>query len=243
MVPNVAAYDPAFAYEVATIVEDGIRRMTGPEPEDRFWYLTLYNENYPMPALPVDPAETDRVRTGIIKGLYRFASGGPGSARATLLFSGTAWQAAMTARDLLSTEWGIAADAWSVTSYKSLREDAISVERWNRLHPADPERIPHVTDCLAHSEGPIVAVTDYMRSVPDQVARWMPRRFVSLGTDGFGRSDTREVLRRHFEVDAAHVVVAVLRCLAAEGVIPAGTVGEAIDRYGIDTAAADPWNS
>ena len=243
VVPNVAAYDPAFAYEVATIVEDGIRRMTGPEPEDRFWYLTLYNENYPMPALPVDPAETDRVRTGIIKGLYRFASGGPGSARATLLFSGTAWQAAMTARDLLSTEWGIAADAWSVTSYKSLREDAISVERWNRLHPADPERIPHVTDCLAHSEGPIVAVTDYMRSVPDQVARWMPRRFVSLGTDGFGRSDTREVLRRHFEVDAAHVVVAVLRCLAAEGVIPAGTVGEAIDRYGIDTAAADPWNS
>ncbi|HEY4946877.1 MAG TPA: pyruvate dehydrogenase (acetyl-transferring), homodimeric type, partial [Acidimicrobiales bacterium] len=260
VVPNVAAYDPAFAYEVATIVEDGIRRMTGPDPEDRFWYLTLYNENYPMPALPADPAEADRVRTGIIKGLYRFSSVGPAghaaadgpapdqaggrrSARATLLFSGTAWQAAMAARDLLSADWGVDADAWSVTSYKSLREDAISVERWNRLHPADATRVPHVTDCLNRSEGPIVAVTDYMRSVPDQVARWMPRRFLSLGTDGFGRSDTREVLRRFFEVDAAHVVVAVLRSLAADGLVSAGVVAEAIDRYGIDTAAGDPWDS
>ncbi|HZM54112.1 MAG TPA: pyruvate dehydrogenase (acetyl-transferring), homodimeric type, partial [Acidimicrobiales bacterium] len=159
------------------------------------------------------------------------------------LFSGTAWQAAMAARDLLSADWGVDADAWSVTSYKSLREDAISVERWNRLHPADATRVPHVTDCLNRSEGPIVAVTDYMRSVPDQVARWMPRRFLSLGTDGFGRSDTREVLRRFFEVDAAHVVVAVLRSLAADGLVSAGVVAEAIDRYGIDTAAGDPWDS
>jgi pyruvate dehydrogenase E1 component len=149
----------------------------------------------------------------------------------------------MKAQDLLSSDWDVDADAWSVTSYKSLREDAISVERWNRLHPADPERVPYVTDCLTRSEGPIVAVTDYMRSVPDQVARWMPRRFVSLGTDGFGRSDTREVLRRFFEIDSAHVVVAVLRCLASDGLIPPSKVTEAIDRYGIDPAAADPWDS
>ncbi len=260
VMPNVAAYDPAFAYEVATIVEDGIKRMTGTAPEDRLWYLTLYNENYPMPALPADPAEVDRVRTGTIKGLYRFtATGGSadepaggsgpghpegqGTSRATLLFSGTAWQAAVEAQRLLSADWGVDADTWSVTSYKSLREDAVSVERWNRLHPEEPERVPFVTDCLNRSDGPIVAVTDFMRSVPDQVARWMPRRFLSLGTDGFGRSDTREVLRRFFEVDAAHVVVAVLHSLAADGRLPSSTVAEAIGRYGIDTASGDPWSS
>ena len=144
--PSVAAYDPAFSYEVAAIVEDGIRRMTGPEPEDRVWYLTLYNENYPMPALPGDPAEAEAVRLGTIKGMYRFApgrrrkrAGRPGRghrpARATVLFSGSAWQAAAEARRLLAVDWGVDADLWSVTSYKSLREEAISVERWNRLHP------------------------------------------------------------------------------------------------------------
>jgi pyruvate dehydrogenase E1 component len=259
-VPSVAAYDPAFSYEVATIIEDGIRRMTGPEPEDRVWYLTLYNENYAMPALPADPAEAERVRLGTIKGMYRFEpdtgvdvgvgvgaetsrSAGEPTARATLLFSGSAWQAAIEARRLLSADWGVDADVWSVTSYKSLREDAISAERWNRLHPGEDERVAYVTQCLAQSAGPIVAVTDFMRSVPDQVSRWMPRPFTSLGTDGFGRSDTREVLRRFFEVDAAHLVVAVLHSLAAEGVVPRTSVTEAIDRYGIDAGASDPWSS
>jgi pyruvate dehydrogenase E1 component len=252
-VPSVAAYDPAFSYEVAAIVEDGIRRMTGPEPEDRVWYMTLYNENYPMPALPPDAAEAERVRLGTIKGLYRFGEA-PGDgdrgdeshgtddpARATLLFSGSAWQETVEAQQLLATDWGVEAEVWSVTSYKSLREDAISVERWNRLHPGEPQRVPFVTESLAQSGGPIVAVTDFMRSVPDQVSRWMPRRFTSLGTDGFGRSDTREVLRRFFEVDAAHVVVAVLSNLAAEGTVPSSTVAEAIDRYGIDPGSGDPW--
>ncbi len=129
-----------------------------------------------------------------------------------------------------------------MTSYKSLREDAISVERWNRLHPGEPVRRPFVTEALDRSGGPIVAVTDFMRSVPDQVSRWMPRRFTSLGTDGFGRSDTREVLRRYFEVDAAHITVAVLSNLAAEGSVPTAAVAEAIERYGIDPGAADPWS-
>ncbi len=256
-VPNVAAYDPAFSYEVATIVEDGIRRMTGPEPEDRVWYLTLYNENYPMPSLPDGPGEADRVRLGTIKGMYRFhpstgagadadADGGPADpdrSNVTLLFSGSAHLAAVEAGQMLDTDWGVGADLWSVTSYKSLREDAISTDRWNRLHPDQRQRAPYVTESLAESRGPIVAVTDFMRTVPDQVARWMPRRFTSLGTDGFGRSDTREVLRRYFEVDAAHIVVAALSSLVAEGALAAETVAEAITRYGIDAGAPDPWSS
>jgi pyruvate dehydrogenase E1 component len=251
-VPSVAAYDPAFSYEVAAIVEDGIRRMTGPDAEDRYWYLTLYNENYPMPALPPDPDEAERVRLGTIKGLYRFGEGvadrsaEPAAAgtpvRATLLFSGSAWKETVEAQRLLAADWGVDAEVWSVTSYKSLREDAISVERWNRLHPGEPERRPYVTESLEGSGGPIVAVTDFMRSVPDQVSRWMPRRFTSLGTDGFGRSDTREVLRRYFEVDAAHVTVAVLSSLAAEGSVPASAVSEAMGRYGIDPDRGDPWS-
>ena len=251
-VPSVVAYDPAFSYEVAAIVEDGIRRMTGPEPEDRVWYMTLYNENYPMPALPPDPAEAERVRLGTIKGLYRYGEGSSQASavvaavnpvRATLLFSGSAWRETVEAQRLLATQWGVDAEVWSATSYKSLREEAISTERWNRLHPDQPARVPFVTESLARSGGPIVAVTDFMRSVPDQVSRWMPRRFTSLGTDGFGRSDTREVLRRFFEVDAAHVVVAVLHGLAAEGSVPPGTVAEAIRRYGIDPDSADPWST
>jgi pyruvate dehydrogenase E1 component len=259
-VPSVAAYDPAFSYEVAAIVEDGIVRMTGPEPEDRIWYLTLYNENYPMPPLPTAPDEADRVRFGTIKGMYRLApesapdatGDGPGDGdrseadrrhRATVLFSGSAWQAAAEARRLLAEEWGVDVDLWSVTSYKSLREDAISVERWNRLHPGGPGRVPYVTERLSGSQGPIVAVTDFMRTVPDQVSRWMPRHFTSLGTDGFGRSDTRDVLRRFFEVDAGHVVVSVLHGLAADGTVPAEVVARAIDRYGIDPGTPDPWSS
>ena len=243
--PSVQAYDPAFAYEVATIVEDGIRRMTGPEPEDRFWYLTLYNENYVMPPLPADPADAERVRAGTVAGMYRFADV-PGrrrrrsAPRATVLFSGPAWRAALEARRLLADDWGVGAEAWSVTSYKALREEAIGVDRHNRLHPDDDPRVPFVTAALAGSAGPVVAVTDFMRAVPDQVARWVPRRFTSLGTDGFGRSDTREVLRRFFEVDAAHVVVAVLEGLAADGAVPAGAVSAAIGRYGIDAGVPRP---
>ena len=170
------------------------------------------------------------------------ASDGDGSPRATLLFSGTAWRAADEARQLLAEDWGVAAETWSVTSYKSLREDGISVERHNRLHPDLPPRQPLVTASLEGSPGPIVAVTDFVRAVPDQVARWAPRRFTSLGTDGFGRSDTREVLRRFFETDAAHLVVAALEGLEADGAVPAGTAGGAMVKYGIDADAPDPWS-
>jgi pyruvate dehydrogenase E1 component len=147
----------------------------------------------------------------------------------------------MEARALLAADWGVEADAWSVTSYKSLREDALSVERWNRLHPAEEPRVSLVTESLAGSEGPVVAVTDFVRSVPDQISRFVPRHFTSLGTDGFGRSDTRDTLRRFFEVDAAHIVVAVLDGLVASGEIQPDVVSKAIHQYGIDASSGDPW--
>ncbi|MEO6626949.1 MAG: pyruvate dehydrogenase (acetyl-transferring), homodimeric type, partial [Aquihabitans sp.] len=221
-VPTCQVYDPAFAYETAEIIRRGIHRMYGDQPEDIFYYLTLYNENFPQPAM------ADGIADGILEGLYRWADapavdqsseGGEsaGSRRqATVLFSGSAQAAAREAQTELAERWGVAVELWSATSYKRLREDAMAVERWNRLHPTDAPRTARVTDLLAGSAGPIVAVTDFMRAVPDQVSRWVPegRSFTSLGTDGFGRSDTREALRRYFETDCGHVVVAVLAALA-----------------------------
>jgi pyruvate dehydrogenase E1 component len=233
--PNVEAYDPAFAYETATIMADGIRRMYGPEPEDIFYYLTLYNENYVMPPKP------DGVDEGLLRGLYRFAPAPKGPRRrATILFSGTAYRAALEAQALLAEHHDVAAELWSATSYKALREDALSAERWNRLHPTEPVRTPFVTETLGTAEGPVVAVTDFMKAVPDQVARWVPGHFTPLGTDGFGRSDTREALRRHFETDAAHVAVAVLEGLRATGEGKAEEVADALRRYHIDVDAPDP---
>ncbi|MGH9280630.1 MAG: transketolase-like TK C-terminal-containing protein, partial [Acidimicrobiales bacterium] len=236
-VPNVQAYDPAFAYELAVIIEDGLRRMYGPEPEDIFYYLTLYNENYAMPNMP------DGAEEGIRRGLYKFAGAPDRSAdgrRATILFSGTAQGAAREAQELLAAQHDVAAELWSATSYKCLREEALSAERWNRLHPRDTPKVPYVTQALTASEGPVVAVTDFVKAVPDQVARWVPRPFVPLGTDGFGRSDTRANLRRHFETDAANVVVAVLQALADAGDAKADEVADAIAHYGLDTEAPDP---
>jgi pyruvate dehydrogenase E1 component len=181
------------------------------------------------------------VDEGIVRGLYRFAAAPKGPSRAaTVLFSGTSSQAAMAAQQLLAEHHDVAAELWSATSYKALREDALSVERWNRLHPGLQPRTPYVTEALDAAAGPIVAVTDFMKAVPDQVARWVPGHFVPLGTDGFGRSDTREALRRHFETDAAHVVVAVLDSLVATGQGKAKEVEAAIARYGIDSDAPDP---
>jgi len=235
VVPNAQIYDPAFAYETAAIVEDGIRRMYGERPEDIFYYLTLYNENYPMPAKP------DGVDEGILRGLYRFAAAPEGpTRRARILFSGTASQAAREAVALLAAEHDVAAELWSATSYKALRDDALSVERWNRLHPGLQPRVPYVTEALGGGDGPVVAVTDFMKIVPEQVARWVPAPFTPLGTDGFGLSDDRAELRRHFETDAAHVVVAVLDGLRASGDAKAEEVEEAIRRYGIDPERADP---
>jgi len=248
-VPSIKAYDPAFAYEMAAIVEHGIQEMYGPDGEDVLYYITLYNENYVMPPLP-EGAAGENARQGAIDGIYRFAepvvveppAGGSESdvRRATILFSGTAWTAAMQARTILAEEWNVSAEAWSVTNYKALREDALEIERWNRLHPSAAPRVPLVSRSLASSSGPIVAVTDFMKSVPDQIARFVRQPFTPLGTDGFGRSDTREALRRHFEVDAAHVVVAVLSSLASMGQIKQEEVDRAIALYGIDTESPDP---
>jgi pyruvate dehydrogenase E1 component len=234
-VPNVAAYDPAFAYELATIVQDGLRRMYGEVPEDRFYYLTLYNENYAMPPMP------EGAEDGIVRGLYRFADAPSGPRRrATILFSGPSWLAATEARDILAADYDVAAELWSATSYKALREDALAAERRNRLHPSQPEDVPYITEVLSSAEGPFVAVTDFMKVVPDQVARWIPGHFAVLGTDGFGRSDTRAALRRHFEVDAAHIVVTVLKAVADTGDGKAEEVADAIARFELDTELPDP---
>jgi pyruvate dehydrogenase E1 component len=236
-VPVCRAYDPAFAYEVAVVIEDGLRRMYG-EDEDVFYYLTIYNENYAQPPKP------EGVDEGIIAGLYRWAPTPEGAGqRAAILFSGTAQGAARKAQAELAEHYGVGAELWSATSYKALREEAMEVERWNRLHPHAEPRTPYVTRSLAGVGGPIVAVTDYMRMVPDQVSRWVPGTYLSLGTDGFGRSDTREALRRFFETDAGNVVVAVLTGLAAEGRIDPATIDDAIRRYGIDADAAAPWTT
>jgi pyruvate dehydrogenase E1 component len=240
-VPTCEAYDPAFAYETAEIVRHGIDRMYGANPEDVFYYLTLYNENHPMPPMP------DGAAAGIVEGLYRWQKAPKvkkGNGAATILFSGTAHGAARAAQAELAERWSVPAELWSATSYKRLREEAMEVERWNRLHPADAPRTPRVTKLLAKSSGPIVAVTDFMRAVPDQVARWTPpgRSWTSLGTDGFGRSDTREALRHYFETDAGHVVVAVLSALARDGQIAPSVVAEAIAAHGIDVDAPQPWH-
>ena len=233
--PAAQVYDASFAYEVAVIMEAAVNEMLGAEPKDRFWYLTLYNETYPMPALPEGDAGV-AVREGIIRGLYRFAAapdgagagaaagatstgkgGDLGELRASLCFSGPMWSIAMEAQRILAERYGVAADAWAVTSWTNLRTDALEVERWNRLHPEAAPRTAIVTEALGEGPDPVVAITDYIRGVPDQVSRFIDRPYVSLGTDGFGRSDAREALRSYFEVDAANLVVAVLQQLALSG--------------------------
>jgi pyruvate dehydrogenase E1 component len=236
-VPNLAAYDPAFAYEVATIVRDGMARMYGDDPEDLFYYLTLYNENYPMPVMP------DGAEDGILRGLYRFAAAPEGPARpAVILFSGTAQGAAREAQQVLAEEHDVAAELWSVTSYKALREDALACVRWNRLHPTELSRTPYVIEALSATQGPFVAVTDFMKAVPDQVSRWIPGPLITLGTDGYGRSDSRAALRRHFETDTAHVVVAVLAALAAtDDAKPEEVAPRRTPSNGSGSWVADSW--
>jgi pyruvate dehydrogenase E1 component len=254
--PAAVVYDPAFAYELAVIVENAIARMHGPRPEDRFWYLTLYNEAYTMPAIPTsngvsghEPGKVEeRVRSGIVRGIYRFSEVPPGVGtaperlrRVSLCFSGPLWQAAEEARRLLAENWNVAVDTWSVTSWSELRRDAMAAERWNRLHPSLPPRVPAVTEALGSGYDPVVAVTDYMRAVPDQVARWIARPYVSLGTDGFGRSDARAALRSYFEVDARHLVVAALASLVRAGRAETSEVAAAIEHYDIHPEAVAPF--
>ena len=235
VVPNCLAYDPAFAYELAVIVRDGLRRMYGPDPEDIFYYITLYNETYPMPAISEGAEEK------ILRGLYCCRPAADGAThRVHILASGTAMLAALEAQQLLADEHDVGADVWSATSYQQLRNDALTVERWNRLHPTEVPRRAYVVDAFADSTGPVVAVSDFVKAVPDQIASWVPQPFLTLGTDGFGLSDAHGPLRRHFEVDAPHVVVAALYALAQRGDVKHEVVAAAIEKYGIDAEAVDP---
>ncbi len=233
-VSNCRSYDPAFAYEVAVIIEEGLHRMYGPEPEDCFYYLTLYNENVSMPEMPAGVAE------GIVRGLYRYREADAGSHRAQVLASGMMMSDALEAQRLLGERYDVRADVWSATSYKLLREDALDCERWNRLHPTELPRTPYVTQQLDEHGGPVVAVTDFLTLVPDQIARFVPTPFVALGTDGYGLSDTRPALRRYFEVDTGHIVVSVLQALATAGEIDARVVDAAIGDFEIDRESAPP---
>jgi pyruvate dehydrogenase E1 component len=231
--PNVRAYDPAFAYETAVIVRDGIKRMLD-AGEDVFYYLTLYNENYPQPAMP------EGVEDGIVRGIYLFRSGEEGRRRrVTLLGSGSIMQQVLHAQELLQERYDVSADVYSVTSFQLLRNEALEAERWNRLHPEAEPKLPHVTQVLG-GHSPIVAATDYLKAVPDQIARWIGSPFVPLGTDGFGRSDTREALRRHFEIDAESVATASLHALALCEQYGSADVAKAIADLGIDPNKPEP---
>jgi pyruvate dehydrogenase E1 component len=234
-VPNCRSYDPAFAYETAAIVQDGLRRMIG-NAEDVFYYLTLYNENYVMPAKPEGCDE------GILAGMYLVKPAPEARThRAQLLGSGSILRTqVLKAQELLAADHDVAADVWSVTSYKLLREDGLDAERWNRLHPTEPPRVPFVTRALEGAEGPVIAASDWVKAVPDLIGRFVPAPYVVLGTDGYGRSDTRANLRRHFEVDAEHIVVATLSALAASGDVKPEAVAEAIRRYDIDADRPNP---
>jgi pyruvate dehydrogenase E1 component len=233
-VPTCAAYDPAYAFEIAVIIQDGIRRMFE-QQEDRFYYLTLYNENYAMPAAPKD-LNTE----GILKGIYRYRPAPEGHAQVQLFGSGPILNEALRAQQILAEKYGVAADVWSVTSYNELRREAMQVERWNRLHPEEPRRVPYIVKALGDAERPIVAATDYMKVVADQVAPWLPGRMETLGTDGFGRSDNREYLRKHFEVNAESIAAAALSRLARDGKLDARIAATAITELGIDPERVDP---
>jgi pyruvate dehydrogenase E1 component len=234
--PACLAYDPAFAYEVSTIVRDGLRRMYTDE-EDVFYYVALYNEPYPQPQMPLD------CEVGILRGLYRFREG-PNEGkrhRAQLLGSGPVVNVALKAQEMLAEDHDVSASVWSATSFQQLRADALDAERWSRLHPGETKRATYVERALGPHEGPVIAASDSMKAVPDQIARWVHQPFVSLGTDGFGRSDTREALRGFFEIDAEHIIVATLSALADMGEVKPEKVSAAITRYGIDRDRLAPW--
>jgi pyruvate dehydrogenase E1 component len=247
LIPSCVSYDPTFAYELAVIIQDGLRRMYA-DQEDVFYYLTVMNENYRHPAMP----EGDGVAEGIIKGLYLFREGAParkgrGKAkprpRVQLLGSGTILREVIAGADLLADDFGVEADIWSAPSLTELRREALDAERWNLLHPTEPPRQSYVASRLADRQGPVVAATDYVKAFADQIRPWVPGTYKVLGTDGYGRSDYRRTLRRFFEVDRYFVAVAALAALAQEGAVPAETVAKAIARYGIDPDKPNPARS
>jgi pyruvate dehydrogenase E1 component len=234
--PAVVAYDISFAYELATVIQDGLRRMIEKE-ENVYYYITLQNENSRMPPLPAEgDAEVARVTEGIVRGIYKYKDSalGADAKRVQLFGSGSIMLQVLAAQQLLEQRFGVAADVWGVTSYQQLRREALECERQARLHPEAQPRVPFLTQTLAGAEGPFIAASDYMTLVQDQVARWIPGRYVPLGTDGFGMSDTREALRRHFEVDAECIAAAALAALAADGRYDRAGVTRAMAELGVD---------
>ena len=253
--PACVSYDAAWSYELSYIVRDGLRRMYGspeghPDGEDIFYYLTVYNEPYQQPAQPADfPGGSAALEQGILRGLYRYAAApatedaapatddkqpAASHPHAQILASGVAMRWALRAQELLREDWGVAADVWSATSWTELRRDALACEEWNMLHPDVEARVPYVTQTLEGSPGPVVAVSDWIRAVPDQIARWVPAPFNSLGTDGYGFSDTRAAARRFFHVDAESITLAVLSQLARLGEVKPEVLSQAIEKYRLD---------
>jgi pyruvate dehydrogenase E1 component len=252
-VPNCVAYDPTYAYELAVIVHDGMRRMLS-EQEDVFYYVTITNESYAMPAMPEGAAE------GIVRGMYllkeadaskrtkatkakkapKTSKGKQPALRAQLLGSGAILREVLAAAELLASDWGVQADVWSVTSFTELRRDGERCAREAMWQPTSEPEASYVEQCLASREGPVIAATDYVKLYADQIRAFVPAHYVVLGTDGFGRSDTREALRSFFEVDRRHVVVATLKALADEGALATSKVRDAIGKYGVDAKAPDP---
>ena len=233
-VPNCRSYDPTYAYELAVIIQDGLRRMID-EQENVFYYITCMNENYAHPPMPAG------VEEGILRGMYPLdINKSQGKIRVQLMGSGTILREVIGAADLLMDDFGVVADVWSVTSFNELRRDALEVERWNHLHPEGEPRKSWVEQCFGDRPGPYVAATDYMKIVADQIQGWVPGTFYSLGTDGYGRSDARKALREHFEVDRRFIAVTALNALADDGALDRKTVSQAIEKYGIDPDRPDP---
>jgi len=235
-IPNCVAYDPTFAYEVAVIIQDGLRRMFK-DQEDVYYYITLMNENYSHPAMP------DGTEEGILRGMYLFREGSKQKPRVQLLGCGTILREVVAAADLLENDFGVAADIWSCPSFNELRREGLESERWNLLHPANKPRKSYVEECLARRDGPVVAATDYMRAFPEQIRPYVPKRYVCLGTDGFGRSDYRVALRKFFEVNRHYVTLAALKALADEGLLSTSKVEAAIAKYGINAEKPAPWKT
>ncbi len=259
--PNCVSYDPTYGYELAVIVQDGLRRMLD-EQEDVFYYLTVTNENYRMPAMPAgatppsppplsrgERGDTSRassredVTKGILRGMYLLRAGGKHKHRVQLMGCGTILREVLAAAEILESEYQIAADVWSITSFTELARDGTATERWNRLHPEAAPRVSWVEQSLRDHAGPVIAATDYVRNFAEPIRAWVDRTYTVLGTDGFGRSDTRELLRRFFEVDRAHIAVAALKALADQEVLPAVTVSSAIRKFGIDADNLEPWRA
>tara|TARA_B100001123_G_scaffold403240_1_gene491542 strand:- start:299 stop:1117 length:819 start_codon:yes stop_codon:yes gene_type:complete len=234
-VPNLEAYDPAFGYEIAVIVREGIRRMYA-EQEDVFYYMTVENDQYAMPDMP------DGVEEGILKGMYKFRASTKKRAKlkAHLYGSGAIMNSALAAADILEQDYKVGADVWSITSYKALHRDCLDAERWNRMHPGAKPRLSYVEQCLADERGVHVMASDYVKALPESIARWFPNPPVALGTDGFGRSESREALRDHFEVDKRFIVLGALSALAREGQIECDVIKQAMQDLNIDPDKANP---